>query len=49
MAYLRSCQTVDGGFGRRAGAIATLDGTFHSVMIAAGLPHKPLLQTLMGA
>lgn len=47
-AYLRSCQLVNGGFGRRTGAIATLESTFHAVMIAAGLSRNPLLQTLMG-
>ena len=49
MAYVRACQTVNGGFGRRAGAIATLEGTFHAVMIAAGLSRNPLLQTLTGS
>ncbi|MDD2657993.1 MAG: prenyltransferase/squalene oxidase repeat-containing protein [Candidatus Pacebacteria bacterium] len=48
MAYVRACQPVNGGFGRRAGAIATLEGTFHAVMIAAGLSRNPLLQTLTG-
>ena len=48
MAYVRACQLVNGGFGRRAGAIATLEGTFHAVMIAAGLSSNPLLQTLTG-
>ena len=48
MAYVRACQPVNGGFGRRAGAIATLEGTFHAVMIGAGLSHNPLLQTLTG-
>ena len=48
MAYVRACQLVNGGFGRRAGAIATLEGTFHAVMIAAGLSRNPLLQTLTG-
>jgi len=48
MAYVRACQTVNGGFGRRAGAIATLESTFHAVMIAAGLSRNPLLQTLTG-
>ncbi|MFA6380932.1 MAG: hypothetical protein WCW88_07495, partial [Acidithiobacillus sp.] len=48
MAYVRACQTVNGGFGRRAGAIPTLEGTFHAVMIAAGLSRNPLLQTLTG-
>ena len=49
MAYVRACQPVNGGFGRRAGAIATLEGTFHAVMIGAGLSHNPLLQTLTGS
>ena len=48
MAYVRACQPVNGGFGRRAGAIATLEGTFHAVMIAAGLSRNPLLQMLTG-
>ena len=29
MAYVRACHLVNDGFGRRAGAIATLEGTFH--------------------
>ncbi len=49
MAYVRACQPVNGGFGRSAGAIATLEGTFHAVMIAADLSRNPLLQTLTGA